>query len=71
VRNAPKQWERQPPGKTRRDPVLQAAELARELAPFSVSAMTGFWIKRTDLPQWRNAVQRWRSDQLKPGANND
>jgi hypothetical protein len=33
--------------------------------------MTGFWIKRTDLPQWRNAVQRWRSDQLKPGANND
>jgi hypothetical protein len=28
----PKQWERRPPGKTRRDPVLlQAADLAREL----------------------------------------
>jgi hypothetical protein len=26
-----KQWERRPPGKTRRDPVLQAADLAREL----------------------------------------
>jgi hypothetical protein len=54
----PKQWERRPPGKARPDPVLQAADLARELAvpvgalqeiatqskaPFSVSAMTGFW----------------------------
>jgi hypothetical protein len=73
----PKQWERRPPGKTRRDPVLQAADLARELgvpvaelqriaaqskAPFSVSAMTGFWVRRADLPQWRNAVERWRSD---------
>jgi hypothetical protein len=87
VRNVkPRQWERRPPGKSRPDPVLQAADLARELgvpagslqeiatrsnAPLSVSALTGFWIKRTDLPQWRNAVQRWRSDQLKPGANND
>jgi hypothetical protein len=71
-----KQWERRAPGKRRRDPVLQTADLARELgvpvgdlqeiatqskAPFSVSAMTGFWIKRADLPQWHSAAQRWRS----------
>jgi hypothetical protein len=73
----PKQWERRPPGKTRPDPVLQAADLARELgvpigalqeiatesqAPFSVSALTGLWVNRRDLPQWHHAVQRWRAD---------
>jgi hypothetical protein len=72
----PKQWERRAPGKTRRDPVLQAGDLARELgvpigelqeiatqsnAPFSVSALTRFWIRRADLPQWQSAAQRWRS----------
>jgi hypothetical protein len=72
----PKQWERKAPGKTRPDPVLQAPDLARELgvpvgdlqeiatqskAPFSVSALTGFWIRRADLPQWHRAAQRWRS----------
>jgi hypothetical protein len=72
----PKQWERHAPGRTRADPVLQAGDLARELAvpvgalqeiatqskaPFSVSALTGFWIRRADLPQWHRAAQRWRS----------
>jgi hypothetical protein len=72
----PKQWERRPPGKVRREPVLQAADLARELnvpasslqelamtarLPFSISTMVGLWIRRADLPQWRNAAQRWRS----------
>jgi hypothetical protein len=71
-----KQWAQRAPGKARPDPVLQAHDLARELGipagslqeialqsrlPFNVSTMTGFWIKRTDLPQWRNAAQRWRS----------
>jgi hypothetical protein len=70
------QWATRPPGRSRRDPVLEAQDLARELgvpigdlqeiakhssAPFSVSAMTGFWINRRDLPQWHSAAQRWRS----------
>jgi hypothetical protein len=72
-----KQWEQRSPGRTRPDPVLEAHELARTLnvpvgelqniavktkAPFSVSAMTGFWVRRADLPQWHHAVQRWRAD---------
>jgi hypothetical protein len=71
-----KQWEKRAPGRTRPDRVLEAHELARTLnvpvgelqniavktkAPFSISALTGFWIRRADLPTWRNAVERWRS----------
>jgi hypothetical protein len=72
-----RQFERRIPGRSRPDPVLQAADLAAEIgvpvgklqeiatqskAPFSVSALTGFWVRRADLPQWHHAVQRWRAD---------